>query len=396
MAERFRFTGDVPWDQAARFISAFDVAVAPARFANARSGISPQKVYAYLACERPVVGSDLDGLGDVLVNEGVGLSFPAGEAAVLARAIIQLLTDPPRAKEMGQRGRRLVLVRYTWEQVVTRTLRMFADIAKGHAGGQPPVPPEVYRREYYLRDREGSAEFVESRGHRLCAQHAEALKLADIREGHHVLDVGCGCGELAIHAALRGAKTIGIDYAPAAVELAKEALGTFPPDVQARVRLILASAEEPVLEKVDPESIDRIFLMDVLEHLYPWQIERLYARLFRILKPGGRMICHTWPNRWHTTCVYPLVARVSRLFGIEKSEHVRAAHDEVMHVNEQTPWGVWRDATRAGFRVKIWMAHESSAASNRCVRWLYDAVHRTPPCGFAFGDDIWCVATRKS
>jgi len=106
--------------------------VAPAQFANTRSGISPQKVYAYLACERPVVGSDINGLGDVLVKEGAGLSFPAGDAAALAQAVVQLLADPAKAKAMGQRGRHLVLARYTWGQVVTRTVRVL-DAARGVA-----------------------------------------------------------------------------------------------------------------------------------------------------------------------------------------------------------------------------------------------------------------------
>jgi len=49
---------------------------------------------------------------------------------------------------------------------------------------QKPVPPEVYTRDYYLSDRKGSSEFVESRGHALCPQHTRALRLADIRQGH--------------------------------------------------------------------------------------------------------------------------------------------------------------------------------------------------------------------
>ena len=130
MERQFRFTGDVPWDRAASFISAFDVAVAPAQFANTRSGISPQKVYAYLACERPVVGSDIDGLGNVLQEEGAGLSFPAGDAEALARAVVQLLGDPARARAMGQRGRQLVLERYTWEQVVRRTVRILDTVRR--------------------------------------------------------------------------------------------------------------------------------------------------------------------------------------------------------------------------------------------------------------------------
>jgi glycosyltransferase involved in cell wall biosynthesis len=130
MEDRFHFAGDVPWSRAAEFISAFDVAVAPAKFADGRSGISPQKVYAYLACERPVVGSDLKGLGDVLTAHRVGLSFPSGDRAALAQAVTQLLQNREAAAEMGRRGRALVLERFTWEQVVRRTMTICEEVAR--------------------------------------------------------------------------------------------------------------------------------------------------------------------------------------------------------------------------------------------------------------------------
>ena len=128
MEQHFVFQGEVPWEKAALFISAFDLAVAPAQFSNPRSGISPQKVYAYLACERPVVGSDIEGLGDLLTREGVGVSFPSGDAEKLAGAIIQLLQDRELAQTMGERGKQLVLDRFTWKRVVQKTVRIFKDI----------------------------------------------------------------------------------------------------------------------------------------------------------------------------------------------------------------------------------------------------------------------------
>ena len=139
MEQHFVFQGEVPWEKAALFISAFDLAVAPAQFSNPRSGISPQKVYAYLACERPVVGSDIEGLGDVLTREGVGISFPSGDAERLAGAIIQLLQDRELAQTMGERGKQLVLDRFTWERVVQKTVRIFKDILESRDGHKNTV-----------------------------------------------------------------------------------------------------------------------------------------------------------------------------------------------------------------------------------------------------------------
>ncbi len=396
MEEHFFFWGEVPWDRAALFISAFDIAVAPARFSNLRSGISPQKVYAYLACERPVVGSNIEGLGNLLTEQGVGLSFPVGEAEELAETILTLLKDADVATSMGQRGRRVVLKQYTWEKVVRRTTQIFSDLLNSQARREAkPVPPEVYTRKYYLTDMVASAEFLKSRGRELCAQHAQAMELAGIREGDRVLDVGCGCGELTFHSALQGARAIGIDYAASAVELAKEALREFSPEIQGRVQFVLASAEDCETIEAESEGFDRVFLLDVIEHLHPWQIERLYGRLYRALKPGGKIICHTWPNRWHTVYLYPIVYYVSRLFGIHKPKEPRLEHDKVMHVNEQSVWSVRRDFRRAGFKTMIWMEHDLPVGSHPVWRWIYRFFHEVLPFSWFFADHIWCITTKE-
>ena len=203
------------------------------------------------------------------------------------------------------------------------------------------------------------------------------------------------CGELTIHAAMQGAKAVGIDYAPSAVALAKESLETFPSELQSRVKFILGLAEDQEMEGLEKQGVDCIFLMDVIEHLHRWQIERMYAHLYRILKPGGKMICHTWPNRWHTTYVYPIVYRLFRLLGVPKSKEAREPHDEVMHVNEQTAWSVWRDTKSAGFQAKVWMTHESPTSANPVWRWVYYIFHHLFPLSLLFADGIWCIATKK-
>jgi ubiquinone/menaquinone biosynthesis C-methylase UbiE len=258
-----------------------------------------------------------------------------------------------------------------------------------------PVPSDVYTREYFLKDRKGSIEFVNTRGYQLCAQHAKALELANIRKGDLVLDIGCGCGELVFHSALKGARAVGIDYAPAAIELAEEARATFPVHAQDRVQFVVSAAEQMELPALVPSAqVDIAFLMDVLEHLHPWQVEELYRQLHVVLKPGGRIIGHTWPNRWHTNYTYPLVRRLLGLVGIKKRREVREKHDEIMHVNEQSLWSVWREATRAGFKPRVWMEHEPLNTGGFFTRGVYASFHQWPPFSFLFADDIWCVATK--
>src|SRR5688500_20281465 len=54
------------------------------------------------------------------------------------------------------------------------------------------------------------------------ATAARLVKHARIRDGHRVLDVGCGTGVVAVTAARRGARVTGLDLTPELLERARE------------------------------------------------------------------------------------------------------------------------------------------------------------------------------
>ncbi len=64
-----------------------------------------------MACGKPVVSSDVPGPASIARQDGCGVLFRSGDAADLARALRQV------RPEMGERGRALVLRKYTWEIV---------------------------------------------------------------------------------------------------------------------------------------------------------------------------------------------------------------------------------------------------------------------------------------
>ena len=73
----------------------------------------PVAVLESMAAGVPVVASAVGGVPDV-VEDGVnGLLFPARDAHRLAEGVLQLLSDPERARRLTEAARRHVLVRYT-------------------------------------------------------------------------------------------------------------------------------------------------------------------------------------------------------------------------------------------------------------------------------------------
>jgi glycosyltransferase involved in cell wall biosynthesis len=134
LTEAFLFFGFIPWDEASWFISAADICVAPFIFKTTRSGISSLRVFSYLACGRPVIGSDIPGLGDMLEKEAIGSSFAMGNHQSLARAIIDLLGNKEKLEEMGERARDFVIHNHAWEIIVDGLGATFQELHREKGG----------------------------------------------------------------------------------------------------------------------------------------------------------------------------------------------------------------------------------------------------------------------
>jgi ubiquinone/menaquinone biosynthesis C-methylase UbiE len=107
------------------------------------------------------------------------------------------------------------------------------------------------------------------------------LEAAGAQQGSRVLDVATGPGYAAAAAADLGASVVGVDMAPAMVELARR----LHPTVEFRV----AQAEALPFED---DSFDAVISNFVAPHLS--RPELAVAELVRVLRGGGRLALTTW------------------------------------------------------------------------------------------------------
>ncbi len=107
-----------------------------------------------------------------------------------------------------------------------------------------------------------------------------------LQAGERVLDVGCGWGSFALHAASRhGVHVTGITLSENQAALARERVAE--QGLEDRVEIRLADYRE-----LADEPFDAIASIGMVEHVGASQID-LYARqLARMLKPGGRLLNH--------------------------------------------------------------------------------------------------------
>ena len=112
---------------------------------------------------------------------------------------------------------------------------------------------------------------------------AVALEAGGPMFGRRVLAVGCGKGRFTRCLAGLGAKTVGVDFIEAAIEEHRRVF----PDSRWEAGDVLDPAFCASLG-----AFDRIFLLEVLQHLEP---ERALRNLWAQLEPGGRIV-GVYPN----------------------------------------------------------------------------------------------------
>jgi cyclopropane-fatty-acyl-phospholipid synthase len=114
-----------------------------------------------------------------------------------------------------------------------------------------------------------------------------------LQPGERVLDVGCGWGASAIHAAREhGVHVLGITLAEEQAALARERVREAGLEDQVEIRL----ADYRELQE---EPFDAIYSIGMAEHVGENQIDVYAEQLHRLLRPGGRLLNHAIAQLQH-------------------------------------------------------------------------------------------------
>ena len=110
-------------------------------------------------------------------------------------------------------------------------------------------------------------------------------KLA-LKQGDRVLDVGCGWGSFAIHAATEyGAHVTGITLSEPQAQLARERAQAAGVADQVDIRVM-------DYREITGETFDAVASIGMVEHVGSVNIDLYASKLASLLKPGGRLLNH--------------------------------------------------------------------------------------------------------
>lgn len=81
----------------------------------------PFSLLEAMSTARPVVGTAVGGIPEAVIDGKTGILVPPRNPEAIANAIVSLLKNPMRAREMGEAGRKRVLECFTLEKMVKET-----------------------------------------------------------------------------------------------------------------------------------------------------------------------------------------------------------------------------------------------------------------------------------
>lgn len=87
----------------------------------------PYALLEAMACGKPVIGSDISGVRDVVTNGENGLLVPPRDTRALADAILTLLEDENLRKIMGRKARELMVRKYSWDAVAVKMEKVYQE-----------------------------------------------------------------------------------------------------------------------------------------------------------------------------------------------------------------------------------------------------------------------------
>jgi glycosyltransferase involved in cell wall biosynthesis len=134
LADRFVFTGAVPYERVPQLLAAADVCVAPFRpelHGPSRAhgfSLDPLKVFETMAQGKPTITIRADNIAALFDDGEHLLLFEPGRADQLAAAIERLRAQPVFARELAARGRARVLERHTWAAHADQLVGLFGEM----------------------------------------------------------------------------------------------------------------------------------------------------------------------------------------------------------------------------------------------------------------------------
>lgn len=134
-AEKILHVGQVPHAEVQTLYSIADVLVYPRESDRLTELVTPLKPLEAMAMEKPVIGSDVGGLLELIQNDVTGLIHRHGDVDDVAEKIRRLIDDEALRQRLGRRAREWVVENRQWRTLIQRHFDIYDRARTGGSKG---------------------------------------------------------------------------------------------------------------------------------------------------------------------------------------------------------------------------------------------------------------------
>jgi glycosyltransferase involved in cell wall biosynthesis/SAM-dependent methyltransferase len=278
-----------------------------------------------MAAGKPVIGTTIGGIPEIIEDGVTGLLVPPGSPDDLARAIIKILRDPDLAHRMGAAGRERVKARFSPERSMAEIQKIYEKfVEEGQMKNivKKFVPKSIMPAIRYIiyfptdtidlllgrRDSltpptrlmmlDGSRDALDFKknGERFLRYFIE---LCDLKPNEKILDVGCGVGRKAVPLTKyldKNGRYEGFDIIKVGIEWCRRNISTRYPNFHFQLVDLFNKRYNPQGKHKASEyrfpfgndSFDFVVLASVFTHMLSEDVENYFSEIVRVLTRGGR------------------------------------------------------------------------------------------------------------
>ena len=121
------FTKTVPYTEVPKYISCMNACVIPFKRDAVSQNSLPLKLFEYMACEKPVISTEVEGITAAVQNR----VLYASNSEEYRHKILELYNNEALRTEMGSNGRKFVEKNYSWSKIALELEGVLNEVGDG-------------------------------------------------------------------------------------------------------------------------------------------------------------------------------------------------------------------------------------------------------------------------